>query len=67
MCSPLTLTDDLVAVPVEEFHRLNKSSEARYKMVPEDKGGGYAAYIEVFHHLHCLVRRSPTYALHLIY
>jgi hypothetical protein len=34
---------------------MGENAEKDYKMLPEAVGGGYAAGIEVFHQLHCLV------------
>jgi hypothetical protein len=43
-----------IELPLDGPAKLNKSSEG-LKHVRQDPERGYAAVLEVFHHLHCLV------------
>ena len=49
------VADGLVAISEDKLPLLNKSVDQEYMRVPPELGGGYAANIEVFHQIHCLV------------
>ena len=44
-----------MSITEDEVRRLGKDPEYVVKW-PESLGGGHVASVEVFHHLHCLVR-----------
>jgi hypothetical protein len=45
-----------IRVHEEELKKLNRPTDLKkYHKLPEEKGGGYLAMLEVFHLLHCLV------------
>jgi hypothetical protein len=44
-----------ISIPADKFPSYNRSNEREFQRVPPEKGGGYAAMIEGFHQLHCLV------------
>lgn len=45
-----------ISISEDNLLSLNRTTEG-YVHLSEEKGGGYAAVIEVYHHLHCLVSR----------
>jgi hypothetical protein len=46
-----------ISISEDNLLSLNRTTEG-YVRFSEEKGGGYAAVIEVYHHLHCLVSRN---------
>ena len=47
--------DGAVNIPEDKFSTTNKSAAVNWRRTPKEYGGGYAALIDVFHQLHCLV------------
>ena len=47
--------DGAVDIPEDRFSTTNKSAAVNWRRTPKEYGGGYAALIDVFHQLHCLV------------
>ncbi len=43
----------------EGVARLNRTGDKLMK-VPDEKGGGYSALLEVFHQIHCLASQAYT-------
>ena len=49
-------SDGYINIPERDLIHLNRSvSGKEWQRLPEELGGGYAALIDVFHQLHCLV------------
>ncbi|KAI1108383.1 hypothetical protein F5Y14DRAFT_459724 [Nemania sp. NC0429] len=60
----------MIEVPKNMIEKLNKSTENLKPVVSDDPNRGYAAVLEVFHHLHCLnqIRQytwKDQYATHM--
>lgn len=52
----LSITPDgAVKVPEEKLSSTNKSAAVNWRRTPKECGSGYAALVDVFHQLHCLV------------
>ena len=52
---PSMIPDGAVDIPEDKFSTTNKSAAVNWRRTPKEYGGGYAALIDVFHQLHCLV------------